>query len=222
MGERNLAFHHLALYHLTAVEFQELPPYSFQESLTRTMSISTIFSPSFWPKEAGLATKVPVFIVGFMRSGSTLVEQMLHTIPGVVGLGEDRSCLFDHSCDEIFDEMISVLNSKLPSIRDEIIGSLSSGSIEVVMSTIYKHATAVQEEMVVRAEGLREEGEEDEELVHVVDKMLFNFRSIGFIHLLFPQATILHMVRDPMDTLWSCYKQKFDDPSLAFSHSPKV
>jgi hypothetical protein len=29
----------------------------------------------------------------------------------------------------------------------------------------------------------------------VVDKMLFNYRNVGFIHLLFPNAVILHTVR---------------------------
>ena len=35
-----------------------------------------------------------------------------------------------------------------------------------------------------------------------------NYRNIGLIHLLFPYATILHLVRDPMDTLYSCYSSK--------------
>ena len=52
--------------------------------------------------------------------------------------------------------------------------------------------------------------------------MLFNFRNIGFLHLLFPKALIIHMVRDPMDILWSCMRQKFDDHNLGFAHNPQV
>jgi hypothetical protein len=52
---------------------------------------------------------------------------------------------------------------------------------------------------------------------HVVDKMLFNYRNIGFIHLVFPDALIIHTVRDPMDTLFSCYRNKFDDFGLEWS-----
>jgi len=51
----------------------------------------------------------------------------------------------------------------------------------------------------------------------VVDKMLFNYRNIGFIHLTFPNAVILHTIRDPMDTLLSCFKHKFDDGGLEWS-----
>jgi len=34
----------------------------------------------------------------------------------------------------------------------------------------------------------------NEKVAAVVDKMLFNFRNIGFIHLLFPEAKIIHTV----------------------------
>ncbi len=36
----------------------------------------------------GLSTQAPIFIVGMPRSGSTLLEQVLATLPGVVALGE--------------------------------------------------------------------------------------------------------------------------------------
>lgn len=41
--------------------------------------------------------------------------------------------------------------------------------------------------------------------------------NVGFIHLLYPNASILHTMRDPMDTLFSCYKHKFDDSGLEWS-----
>jgi len=39
----------------------------------------------------------------------------------------------------------------------------------------------------------------------------------GLIHLVYPNAVILHTVRDPMDTLFSCYKNKFDDKGLEWA-----
>lgn len=48
----------------------------------------------------------------------------------------------------------------------------------------------------------------------IIDKMLFNYNNVGFIHLVYPNALILHTVRDPMDTLLSCYSHKFDDEGL--------
>ena len=35
--------------------------------------------------------------------------------------------------------------------------------------------------------------------------------------MVYPNAVILHTVRDPMDTLFSCYKNKFDDKGLEWA-----
>ena len=51
----------------------------------------------------------------------------------------------------------------------------------------------------------------------VVDKMLFNYRNIGFIHIVHPNSLIIHVVRDPMDTLFSCFKTRFDDSGLEWA-----
>jgi LPS sulfotransferase NodH len=42
-----------------------------------------------------------------------------------------------------------------------------------------------------------------------VDKTLENYLHVGAIARLFPRATILHSVRDPMDTCVSCFRQLF-------------
>ena len=42
-----------------------------------------------------------------------------------------------------------------------------------------------------------------------VDKTLDNHLHVGMIHLMFPQATILHAVRNPMDTGLACWRQLF-------------
>jgi hypothetical protein len=42
-----------------------------------------------------------------------------------------------------------------------------------------------------------------------VDKTLDNHLHVGMIHLMFPQATILHVMRDPVDTGLACWRQLF-------------
>ena len=42
-----------------------------------------------------------------------------------------------------------------------------------------------------------------------VDKTLENYLHVGAIAMLFPQAVILHAVRDPLDTCLSCWRQLF-------------
>jgi Sulfotransferase family len=44
---------------------------------------------------------------------------------------------------------------------------------------------------------------------HVTDKTPYNFLHIGLIHVMFPQARIIHCVRDPLDTCLSVYSKWF-------------
>ena len=44
---------------------------------------------------------------------------------------------------------------------------------------------------------------------HVVDKMPANFLYAGLIHLILPEARIIHCRRDPVDTCLSCYSKLF-------------
>jgi hypothetical protein len=44
---------------------------------------------------------------------------------------------------------------------------------------------------------------------HIVDKMPSNFRHVGLIHLVLPNARIIHTCRDPVDTCLSCFSLLF-------------
>jgi hypothetical protein len=43
----------------------------------------------------------------------------------------------------------------------------------------------------------------------IVDKFPYNFRNVGLIHLALPEARIIHVRRDPLDTCFSCFQQSF-------------
>jgi hypothetical protein len=45
--------------------------------------------------------------------------------------------------------------------------------------------------------------------IRIIDKMPHNFMHLGLIQLLFPQARIIHVRRDPVDTCVSCFTQEF-------------
>ncbi len=50
--------------------------------------------------------------------------------------------------------------------------------------------------------------------IHITDKMPYNYIAIGLIHALFPNAKIIHVVRNPIDTCFSCYTKLFTQGQL--------
>ena len=46
-------------------------------------------------------------------------------------------------------------------------------------------------------------------VLRVTDKLLANFLLVGLIHLVFPNARIIHALRDPLDTCLSCFATHF-------------
>lgn len=51
----------------------------------------------------------------------------------------------------------------------------------------------------------------------ITDKLPLNFRWIGFIATALPEATIIHVARDPVATAWSIYRTFFPSRGLGFS-----
>lgn len=133
-----------------------------------------------------LPMRIPVFIVGMHRSGTTLLEQLLDTSPQVRAVGElyDFTSAMrygtDHHCKGVID------------------------------ATIVARAGAVDFPEVGRRylEGMAWRlGEEP----FFTDKLPSNFLNIGFICRALPQAKILHMVRDPMETCFSNLRELFSE-----------
>jgi tetratricopeptide (TPR) repeat protein len=197
--------------------------HDLQKDVVQANQIEQIFRKEFFPDPqksgVGMATTTPIFIVGMMRSGSTLTETMLDAHPEIFGMGED-----------------SVFNAHLSDLRDGIVAAseedqrdrqvnMEAGGVTMpaTAKTVNKFGKLVTRKMLSLAKNattasgkMAKEGE----VKHVVDKMLFNYRNIGFIHLVFPNAVILHTMRDPMDTLYSCVKHKFDDSGLEWTLDP--
>ena len=168
--------------------------------IQQTRNIKSIFHPEFWPPGVGDDSHAPVFIVGMMRSGSTLLETMLDAHHQVWGLGED-----------------SIFNSALPAFRDDLVQATATGDVVAVQNVVRTHAANIIKKMKQTAKTEGKNDDNHHQLKRLVDKQLFNYRNIGFIRLMFPKAVILHTMRDPMDTLFSCYKHKFDDGGLEWA-----
>ena len=183
----------------------------------RVQAVKQVFHRSFWPSGVGSKSRVPIFIIGFVRSGSTLLERVLDAHQLVVGTGED-----------------SVFNGRLDQIRNEIVEASVSGNPNNVVTTVKRLADDVVKGMrerwrVIDANtqqdvsidgnrtGDREGVAKSNEPRRFADKMLTNYMNVGFIHMLFPRALILHVARNPMDTAFSAFKHDFPPGTLDYT-----
>jgi tetratricopeptide (TPR) repeat protein len=141
----------------------------------------------------GNLSKRPVFIVGMPRSGTTLTEQVLASHPDVHAAGER---LF-------WGGVLAELIRSAPRHEGSMIDAINSSHADV-----WKNAGN---------DYLHRINEIDSESLRFTDKLPANFTLLPFIRLIFPQARILHIRRDPLATIASCIRAPFSDPALAFT-----
>lgn len=134
----------------------------------------------------GLETELPVFIVGMPRSGSTLIEQIIASHPQASGAGE-------------LTELDNIARIISPYTRD-------SKSFVKDWHNVISNSDALKRHAETYLHRLRKD---KGSVLRIVDKQLQNFFRLGMIQLLFPNATIIHSVRDPLDTCLSCFFQAF-------------
>ncbi len=129
----------------------------------------------------------PIFILGFPRSGTTLVEQTLSAHPRITA-GDELP--FVH---EIADSMQRSLDSPLsyPEALSELwMGDRRHGLDELRDAYLER----------VRRMGFVEPG-----AAWFTDKMPLNEMHLGLIGLMFPGAPLIHVVRHPLDVVCSVF-----------------
>jgi hypothetical protein len=166
--DRDKAWAHLTSsykYKMSVIE-----PWDAATERQKLMTTKTVFHKAFWPAGIGSRTRAPIFIIGFVRSGSTLLERVLDAHPQIVGTGED-----------------SVFNGRLDQIRNSIVQASLSGDLYELQTTVQELADSVVSDMRQRCKiiaantaGLEDSGVEPERLA---DKMLTNYFNVGFIHM---------------------------------------
>jgi tetratricopeptide (TPR) repeat protein len=139
---------------------------------TRTMAAT--------PGGASASTK-PVFVVGMMRSGTSLVEQIIASHPMAKGAGE-------------LEYWNRVVREHGAGIRQNAIDERAKKQLGESYLRILENVSPTA--------------------LRVVDKAPLNSGHLDVIHSIFPNARIIYMRRDPVDTCLSCYFQNF---SLAHS-----
>lgn len=134
----------------------------------------------------------PVFVFGMPRSGTTLVEQILASHPSVFGAGES-------------DAFAQCLAQAVTSGG----GALALDALDAATPASLRALGAAYLQRVARnAHG--------GPYARIVDKYLFSFISAGFIHLALPNARLIHVRRDPVDTCLSVFARCFQDVPFSY------
>ena len=153
----------------------------------RIDSIVKIFNDQFKEdvKSYGNSSKLPIFILGAPRSGTTLVEQIISSHPKVFGAGElnyikqiaYEKDIAQNERQNFPDKVLTLTNIK----RDA----------EIYLDKITKLFS-------------------EKNIIGITDKMPVNYIYLGYILSMFPNAKIIHLKRHPIDTCLSIYFQNFN------------
>lgn len=132
----------------------------------------------------GLPGAGPIFVVGMPRTGTTLVERMLGRHPAVSSAGELQD----------FGDLLGV------AARQRLAAGAGSDVAEASLSLDF---AALGRDYLA---GARDAAGGS---AYFIDKMPINFMYLGPILQALPDARIVHLVRDPMDTCYAVYKTLF-------------
>lgn len=131
----------------------------------------------------------PVFVVGFPRSGTTLLEQMLDAHPQLQSMDERPFMnILAHQLADIGVEIPAGLDRLDQRDCDE----LRKGYVLLGCGKVSRRWNE-----------------------RLVDKNPLNMLWLPMIHRLFPRAKFILALRHPCDVIWSCYLQDFRAAPLA-------
>jgi len=132
----------------------------------------------------GSSSKTPILIVGMIRSGTTLLEQILSSHPQVKAAGELDFWTLES--ERVYDKWAKTADpTDLKRLAGDYLKVLEAGAGKAP---------------------------------HITDKMPLNFWHLGLIDCALPEAKILHIRRNPIDTCLSIYMTYYGaGPNFAYS-----
>ncbi len=165
---------------------------SFIEKIMAQVESAGAIPPPAPQSPVAGAADMHVFLLGYPRSGTTLIENVLASAPGVVAL-EERDTLAD------IDAALLANDGTMPPLD-----SLDPALVERLRATYWER---------VHQLGGPVEGKV------LVDMNPFNGLKLPIIARLFPDARIVIMRRDPRDVMLSCFRISFTPGTAAWALS---
>ena len=177
---------------------RRLMKYDVARDLETIAAIKRTFTEDvFATPPAGSDNAEAIFILGMPRTGTTLVERILASHSQVFAAGELNN----------FAAQLMVMMRKQNADKRVSRDAMVASSAELdfrLLGDAYIESTRPF----------------TGKTAHFIDKMPLNYLYIGLIHLALPNATIINLERDPMDTCYAVFKQLFVD-AYPFSYDLK-
>ena len=152
--------------------------YRVEDDIRAMENIASTFGSSFFARGIpGSTSAKPIFIVGMPRSGTTLVDRILSSHSQVQSIGE-ASYMHD----------VLTRATRSPNGKIDLAATINSDFVDIGDSYVGIVSA-------IAAEPAR-----------LIDKTPANFLYIGAIAKALPNATIIHMKRDPLDVCYAIYK----------------
>lgn len=188
LGETELAMDSLRSAHaIQAEELAHASPEHFEAgalALPATIPRVSVEGYARWAQLIAPDTRnSPVFIVGFPRSGTTLLEQMLDAHPGLQSM--DENPFFNRLAGKLRNHHPDIL-ANLDLLQQRDCDELRKSYLLMVSETIQRRWSA-----------------------QLIDKNPLNMMWVPLIHRLFPEAKFILALRHPCDVILSCYMQNF-------------
>jgi tetratricopeptide (TPR) repeat protein len=188
-----------AFDHLSAAnaEHKRTIQYDFAQDAAIFDAIEALFSGGADNLAAGPGNPdpAPIFVLGMPRTGTTLVDRILSSHPDVGSAGELQA---------------------MPLAVKQLAGTPSRTVIDpaTIAASGGIAPSAIGDTYLRRASHHRPAG-----TPRFTDKLPANFLYVGHIARALPNARIVCLRRNPMDTVWSNYKNLFASQSAYYAYS---
>jgi tetratricopeptide (TPR) repeat protein len=159
-------------------------PHDSKRDVDKTISFLTKEKCSTLPRSAE-TTRLPVFVVGFLRSGTSLVEQILASHPRIFGGGEMDLL---HWTEDGTRKMLQASSWQYPACLDRLTPDQADGLAQSHLGPL---------------KALSPESD------RIIDKMPFNGLHLAIVQMLLPGSRVIYCRRDPLDTCLSTYMTQF-------------
>jgi tetratricopeptide (TPR) repeat protein len=157
-------------------------PFSPQEYVAGFDDLIATFSKANLVRlpRSRLRSDLPIFIASMPRSGSTLVEQIIHAHPQAHGAGEIPE----------FEKAVTSLQHYLGSMQPypACLGDFKQSHADDLAKTYLDELRAY-----------------DQRAKRITNKHLNNYHRLGMVELLLPGARVVHVKRDPLDNCFSIF-----------------